>query len=482
MRQVRQGASWSGNERNRVFLHGGVTQEGTPRYADVSALSGMDFPDDARALGVTDWDHDGDLDVWIRNRTAPRLRLMANQHVQKARATDSITLRLEGTKSNRDAIGGRVIVALKGEKQPLIQTVRAGGGFLSQSSKSLHFGLGSSGEVIQSIAVRWPNGTTESFSGITPGSRAVLIEGTGAARIETKDRNLALKPKPVVLENAGDRLTSVFPRRILAPALSFLPETRGPLWVILWSKDCPHCHAELQAMTAAAAGLKKAGLKVLAISLEDESSNAFFKSIAFPFPTMVVDETILARIQGLQACLFDQPPPPSVPLSLLLTAGPDRAITAIFRGAVGPEMVLAHLPLTRASDTQLRDAAAPYTGQWYTRPQPSETLSKYLAEKMHAHDRLASAYYYEHAGLTATAARIHYDVGMDGNGTPKAESAFRKAIALKPDFAKAHNNLGALLANQRRFKEARSCFEQAAKLEPSNEKAQLNLKLLEQMQ
>ena len=479
MRQVRQGASWSGGERNRVFLNGGVRSDGTPQFTDASALSGMDFPDDARSIGVTDWDHDGDLDVWLRNRTAPRLRLLINQHVTENVATNFVALRLVGTASNRDAIGARVALKLPG--QTLIQSVRAGGTFLSQSSKWLHFGLASATK-IQEVSVRWPSGKIEIFRGVRPGQRLILKEGTGTSSALGDSRRVILRSGPLALAQEDSRATSILPRQVLAPDFSFLPESRGPLWMILWSPSCPHCEEELRAVTAAAATLRKAGLAVCAVSLKSETPNGFLKEIGYPFQSTAVDETIFTRIQGLQSSLFDQPPPLAVPLNFLLSEGPERSIAVIFQGVVGPDKVLAHLPLTQASDDQLRDYAAPYAGQWYTKPHSPATLHEYLGEKMHPYDRLASAFYYEQAGLVGTAARIHYDVGMAASQQPaQAERAFRKAIALNPAFAKAHNNLGALLANQKRFAEAASCFEMAVKQDPANENARLNLKLLEQM-
>ena len=49
-----------------------------PVFANVSAVSGLDLIDDGRGLALVDWDHDGDLDAWISNRNAPRLRLLRN--------------------------------------------------------------------------------------------------------------------------------------------------------------------------------------------------------------------------------------------------------------------------------------------------------------------------------------------------------------------------------------------------------------------
>ena len=66
-RQVDAGTSWSGNERNNLFLNLG--KEGAvPDFADASALMGFDFPDDSRGLVSLDWDFDGDLDFITTNR------------------------------------------------------------------------------------------------------------------------------------------------------------------------------------------------------------------------------------------------------------------------------------------------------------------------------------------------------------------------------------------------------------------------------
>ena len=59
-RWVRQGRSFSGHERNCCFLNTGG------QFADISGVSGIDFADDGRGIGLTDWDHDGDLDAWSR--------------------------------------------------------------------------------------------------------------------------------------------------------------------------------------------------------------------------------------------------------------------------------------------------------------------------------------------------------------------------------------------------------------------------------
>ena len=71
--QVSRGKSFSGYERNALFLN-----RAGNGFSDVGAILGVDFDDDARAVATIDWDRDGDLDMWVANRTAPQVRLLRN--------------------------------------------------------------------------------------------------------------------------------------------------------------------------------------------------------------------------------------------------------------------------------------------------------------------------------------------------------------------------------------------------------------------
>ena len=128
----RGGQSFASSQRNRCYLN---LKSG---FANVSGLSGFDLPDDARSISVVDWDLDGDQDLIVSCRNAPQLRFLANQLDEK---DTSVSFLLTGTQSNRDAIGARLELYVEGMDGPLIRTVRAGSGAMSQSSKRIHFGL-----------------------------------------------------------------------------------------------------------------------------------------------------------------------------------------------------------------------------------------------------------------------------------------------------------------------------------------------------
>lgn len=80
-------------------------------------------------------------------------------------------VKLNGVKSNRSAIGGRVVVRYGGRVQA--QEVLGQASFLSVNDRRLHFGLGQ--EKTANIEVRWPSGIRQSFAAV-PANRLVTID------------------------------------------------------------------------------------------------------------------------------------------------------------------------------------------------------------------------------------------------------------------------------------------------------------------
>src|SRR5204863_6458701 len=117
-----------------------------------------------------DYDNDGDLDLAIMNMNdVPSL--LRNEGGNRNRF---LNVRLVGTKSNRSAIGARVTVTAGG--RTLIDEVRSGSTFMSQSDLRLHFGLGQA-QSVDRIEIEWPSGVNQTVSGIAANKFITVVEG-----------------------------------------------------------------------------------------------------------------------------------------------------------------------------------------------------------------------------------------------------------------------------------------------------------------
>jgi tetratricopeptide (TPR) repeat protein len=147
---------------------------GTPsgRLADVTEAAGPPWrvPRVGRGLAVGDLDNDGRSDALLLAQDSP----LAYFHNQSA-AGHWITIRLEGTVSNRDAVGASVVVSAGGRRQVAQRT--GGGSFQSASDSRLHFGLAGATRV-DSIEVRWPSGRVDRHRDLSADTGYLLREGS----------------------------------------------------------------------------------------------------------------------------------------------------------------------------------------------------------------------------------------------------------------------------------------------------------------
>ncbi len=145
------GRSLAGYQQKRVWL-----SDGSGQFREIAQLIGVTDVYDGRAVALADFGNRGVLDVVVANQNGPLL--LYRNHA--APDNNWIALDLEGTKSNRSAIGAQVRIVWNSRQQ--VQEVSGGSGFSSQNQRRLHFGLGKNTRVDR-VEIRWPSGETQSI-------------------------------------------------------------------------------------------------------------------------------------------------------------------------------------------------------------------------------------------------------------------------------------------------------------------------------
>ena len=124
----------------------------------------------SRGCAFGDFDNDGDVDILIVNLNEP-LSLLRNDVT--GAANHWLQVKLTGVKSNRSAIGARVVCKYGGRQQA--QEVLSQSSFYSSNDRRLHFGLGAAKTA--ELEIRWPSGLKQMVKAMAVDRLLTITEG-----------------------------------------------------------------------------------------------------------------------------------------------------------------------------------------------------------------------------------------------------------------------------------------------------------------
>jgi tetratricopeptide (TPR) repeat protein len=475
---LRSDGTWSGSERDVFYIN---NRDGT--FSDVSAVIGMDFVEDGRAFALADFDHDGRLEVLLKNRNGPQVRLLKNVSME---LPPSISFHLRGTKSNRDAIGAVLTLTANGVQQT--KTLQAGSGFLSQHTKELFFGLGDAKGPIQA-SVRWPGGLVQSLHDMPPNHRVVIEEGkeprlepfvtkrsapAGSAAAICKVEAL---PEAVETWLLAPVPAPDFTLSDLAGVAVTLSTLRGKRVLLqFWTTESEECVKGLRRLEPHATRWKQHGLHLLSVNT-DSSNGAAMRALAkkegFTFPLLRATDDMAGTYNVLYRYLFDRHRDLSLPTAFLIDEVGD--VVKVYQGTLETEQVdrdIAQIPRTPAARLS---KALPFPGV----TDATDFQRNYLAlgSVFFQRDYFEQSRAFFELALhdDASSAEALYGLGsvyLKQSKRAEARDYFERAVKARASFPEtlpnAWNNLGLLETQEGRTNEAIPLFEQALKVSPHN--------------
>lgn len=522
---IRADGTWSGYERNIFYAN---NHDGT--FSNISGAVGLDFVEDGRAFALADFDHDGRQEVVLKNRNGPQLRLLKNV---MENLPPSIAFRLQGTKSNRDAIGAIVTIETEGGRQT--RSLRAGSGFLSQHSKDVFFGLGTAKGPLRA-SIRWPSGMVQGLKDLPVNHRIWVVEGAPPSRIEAfgtpvnygQFGNMEQDPHPQWVKILPTTTETWLLAPVVAPDFSLpnftgqlktLSSLRGkPVLLNLWAARAERCKEDWASFNQHYVAWAARGLQLLTVNLDSPSDAGHVEELVrehrLSFPILRGSEDVGAIYDILYRYLFDRHRDIALPVSFLIDATGE--IIKIYQGPVTAEHIehdFQHIPQTVAERLA---RALPFPGVsdviefgrnylsygsvFFQRgymdqaetsfrialrddPASAEALygigSVYLNQQKisEARESFASALKL-HATYPDTLPNSWNNLGLlaarEGR-TSEAVVYFQEALKLNPDHLIALDNLGSAYRQQKRWDDARKTYERALKIGPEDAEANYGL-------
>jgi tetratricopeptide (TPR) repeat protein len=479
---IRSDSAWSGRERNVLY-----TNLGDGTFAEVSSIAGMDFLDDSRAFALADLDHDGRLEVILKNRTAPQLRVLRNAMKEIG---NCVAFRLRGEKSNHDAIGAAVTVESGTLRQ--IKYLQAGTGFLSQHSKELFFGLGKNVAPIH-VSVRWPSGVTQVFHSLPVNTRFEMREGSqefAAHPFSRAGASYSRTSPPRVPEGVRNSTESWLIEPLRAPEFSQtdhtgrvfnLRELRGShALLVFWAAGAPESLRQLQRLERSVANFQSRGLRIIALNIDDATSRPAAQQLISrqnpSFPVLFASSDTAGVYNIFFRYLFDRRRDLPIPVAFLLDR--EGRIVKLYQGLVETETILGDLAAIPITETQRVQRALPFPGTLYDGKFQRNDFTFGVALFQHGYLDQAAGAFKQVIAAKPTQADAYYNLGtlyLRRNSLDEARTYLEQSVKLRPNYPEAFNNLGMIAAQQNQPDEAVRNFQRSLQLRPDYAIALLNL-------
>lgn len=479
---IRSDSSWSGYERNVLYLN---NRDGT--FSEVSGSLGLDFPEDSRSFVLCDLDHDGRLELILKNRNAPQIRIL---RCAAEGIGHSIVFRLKGKKSNRDAIGASVTVEADGKRQT--KYLQAGSGFLAQHTKELLFGVGEQQHSVRAT-VRWPGGSTQEFENLPVNHRIEIEEGSASIRVQrfsatpTAWMRAENDPEP---EKLPDNVETWLIEPLNAPTFS-LVDTNGNVrelrafrgtFVLLafWNAASADSSVQLRELQQRWPDLKRSGIEVIAVTADSGTNSTglreAFAGQKLSFPVLLTTDEVAGVYNILFRYLFDRRRDLPIPVSLLID--PSGMVIKVYQGVVEPLHVVADVRSRPDTEAERLQQALPFAGVPPDDGFQRNDFTYGIALFHRGYMEQAAESFKQVIAAQPNSSEAYYNLGTLCLRTKKlteAQGYLERAVELQPNYAEAWNNLGTIAAEQGQTDQAVEKFQHSLSLKPGYAVALVNL-------
>ncbi len=471
---IRADHSWSGYQRNNFYVN---NRNGS--FTEAAGIFGLDFLDDSRAFALADLNHDGRLEVILKNRTAPQIRVLQNQMTPLGL---TIGFSLRGTKSNRDAIGAVIELVRSTGRQR--RAVSAGSGFLMQHTKDVFFGLGDDETPVR-VEIHWPSGAVQAFEHLPPGHRIEIVEGSPTCKVVPFAQASNLPPAPGSHENevlpGASETWLVEP--ILAPEFS-LPDQHGkmqslkdcrgqPLLLVFCKTGCLPSQQQLQAIQALWPEWKLKKLQLLAIGVDSPQRPAAEgqtgTGLELSFPVLAADETTRGVYNIFHRYLFERHRDMVLPTAFLLDS--DAAVVKVYSELTNYAHVLRDWQSAPDGAEARQARSLPFPGHYLGKGMHHNYFTYGVAFLRYGYLDQALLSFQQAIERDPSYAAAYYNIGLiylRKNEVEQARTNLQKAVDLDPANANVWNNLGVACGDAGDYPRALNAFQKALALDPSH--------------